>query len=262
MAGVADNKGTEGFVGVFDSGAGGISVLQHLVRALPGEDFRYFGDSANAPYGAKTPDEVRELTTAITERMLDAGAKALVIACNTATSAAAATLRERYPEVPIVGVEPALKPAVLAMGDKKVLVMATQVTLALEKFHRLAERWAADAELETVACVGLVERIERGNLDEPDLVELLEGLVGDYRGKVDRVVLGCTHYPFVRRQIAQVLGDVRFFDGGEGAARQLGRLLAQGGLLREGGEGSVSFASSIDTPEQLALYRWFFNQPV
>lgn len=262
MTRIANRADSEGFVGVFDSGAGGISVLQHLVRALPGEDFRYFGDSANAPYGAKTPDEVCELSANITERMLDEGAKALVIACNTATSAAAATLRRRYPEVPIVGVEPALKPAVLAAGSKKVLVMATQVTLALEKFHRLAERWAANTELETVACVGLVDRIEQGHLDEPDLIDLLEGLVGAYRGEVDRVVLGCTHYPFVRIQIAQVLGDVRFFDGGEGTARQLRRLLTQNDLLREGHDGTVSLASSIDTPEQLALYRWFFNQPV
>jgi glutamate racemase len=262
MTRTANRAGREGFVGVFDSGAGGISVLQHLVRALPGEDFHYFGDSAHAPYGAKTPKEVLDLSAAITERMLDDGAKALVIACNTATSAAASTLRERYPELPIVGVEPALKPAVLAEGGKKVLVMATQVTLALEKFHRLAERWATGAELETVACVGLVDRIEQGHLDEPDLVELLEGLVGSYRGEVDRVVLGCTHYPFVRAQIAQVLGDVRFFDGGEGTARQLRRLLEQSDLLREGSEGTVSLASSIDTPEQLALYRWFFNQPV
>ena len=252
----------QGFVGVFDSGVGGISVLQHLVSELPHEDFRFFGDSAHAPYGEKTPEEVYDLTHAIAARMIADGAKALVIACNTATSAAASHLRETYPELPIVGVEPALKPAVLTSGNGKVLVMATEVTLALDKFHRLAERWAAGVEVVPVACIGLAERIEHGNLDAPDVIELLERLVGRYRGEVDRVVLGCTHYPFVRSQIAHVLGDVRFFDGGMGTARQLRRLLAQGELLRdEGHAGTVEFASSIDTPEELALYHWFFQQP-
>lgn len=251
----------QGFVGVFDSGVGGISVLQHLVRELPHEDFRFFGDSANAPYGGKEPGEVCRLSCQIADRMLADGAKALVIACNTATSAAAPTLRDRYPEVPIIGVEPALKPAVLAGGTGKVLVMATEVTLALDKFHRLEELWARDAQVETVACAGLVDWIERGNLDAPELHKVLEHLIGGYRGEVDRVVLGCTHYPFVRRQIADVLGDVRFFDGGEGTARQLRRLLAQGELLREGEHAStVELASSIDTPEELALYHWFFEQ--
>ncbi|MBP3892508.1 MAG: glutamate racemase [Atopobiaceae bacterium] len=251
----------DGFVGVFDSGVGGVSVLQHLVRELPGEDFRYFGDSAHAPYGGKSADEVYRLSRTIADRMLADGAKALVIACNTATSAAAAQLREAYPQVPVVGVEPALKPAVLAGGSKKVLVMATEVTLALDKFHQLEERWAQGAQVVPVACGGLVECVERGDLDDPSVIEVLERLVGRYRGEVDRVVLGCTHYPFVRTQIAQVLGDVTFFDGGAGTARQLRRLLEQDGLLRDGDQGVVSFSSSIDTPAELALYRRFFEMP-
>ncbi len=252
--------GRDGFVGVFDSGVGGISVLSHLVRALPGEQFHFFGDSAHAPYGQKTPAEVCALSSAIAERMLAEGAKALVIACNTATSAAAPTLRKRYPQVPIIGVEPALKPAVLAPGNKKVLVMATEVTLTLDKFHQLEHRWGQGTQVETVVCTGLVELIESGDLDSPQIVQLLERLVGPYRGEVDRVVLGCTHYPFVRTQIAQVLGDVRFFDGGEGTARQLRRLLTQGGLLSDGQQGGVVFSSSVDTPESLALYRRLFEQ--
>ena len=251
----------DGFVGVFDSGVGGISVLKHLVAELPHEDFRFFGDSAHAPYGNKTPDQVRELSSRIVSQMVGEGAKAIVIACNTATSAAAPLLRETYPHIPIVGVEPALKPAVLAGGSGCVLVMGTEMTLALDKFQRLEERWADNAAVETVACVGLAARIEHGDLDAPDVTELLEGLVGPWRGKADRVVLGCTHYPFVRDQIARVLGDVRFFDGGAGTARQLRRLLEQSRLLRdETHVGSVQFASSIDTPEELDLYRWFFVQ--
>lgn len=261
MADETSRPQAEGFVGVFDSGVGGISVLQHLVRALPCEDFVFFGDSAHAPYGGRDPQEVCDFSVAIAERMIAQGAKALVIACNTATSAAAPTLRAAYPNLPIVGVEPALKPAVLAGGSGQVLVMATEVTLKLEKFHRLSERWAAQTHVATVACRGLVDRIEQGNLDTPDVVELLEGLVGSYRGKVDRVVLGCTHYPFVRRQIAQVLGDVTFFDGGEGAARQLKRLLTEQGSASSATTGSVTFTSSIDTPEELELYRWFYSLP-
>lgn len=248
-----------GFVGVFDSGVGGISVLKHLVAELPSEDFRFFGDSVHAPYGGKTADEVYELSRMIADRMIDEGAKALVIACNTATSAAASRLRASYPNIPIIGVEPALKPAVLAGGSKGVLVMATEVTLKLEKFHRLEERWAQGAQVETVACTGLVECIERGDLDAPELHDLLEQLIGHYREKVDRVVLGCTHYPFVRRQIARVLGEVRFFDGGAGTARQLRRLLESSRLLAdESASGNVTFASSIDTSEELDLYRRFF----
>lgn len=258
----AGHPGADGFVGVFDSGVGGVSVLQHLVRELPGEEFHYFGDSAHAPYGAKTADEVQSLSHEIARRMLADGAKALVIACNTATSAAAPYLRAHYPQIPIIGVEPALKPAVLAGGSGKVLVMATEVTLALDKFHRLEEQWAQDAQVVTVACGGLVECVERGDLDGPALHEVLERLVGRYRGEVDRVVLGCTHYPFARKQIADVLGDVRFFDGGEGTARQLRRMLAAHDLLREGHEGSVSFASSINTPEEMALYQRFFKLPL
>ncbi len=251
----------DGFVGVFDSGVGGISVLQHLTRELPHEDFRFFGDSAHAPYGEKTADQVRSFSADIVQHMVDEGAKAIVIACNTATSAAAPLLRATYSHIPVVGVEPALKPAVLAGGEGKVLVMATEMTLELDKFQRLEERWAEGAEVVTAACVGLAGRIEQGNLDAPDLLELIEGLVGRYRGEVDRVVLGCTHYPFVRAQIAQVLGDVRFFDGGAGTARQLRRLLTENGLLREAGEGTVTFASSIDTPEELELYSWLYRQP-
>ena len=251
----------EGFVGVFDSGVGGVSVLQHLVRELPGEDFHYFGDSAHAPYGGKTASEVYDLSRTIAERMLADGAKAIVIACNTATSAAASQLRAAYLQIPVIGVEPALKPAVLAGGTGKVLVMATQVTLALDKFHRLEERWAHDAQVIPVACGGLVECVERGDLDDPALLDVIERLVGQYRGEVDRVVLGCTHYPFVRKQIAQVLGDVTFFDGGAGTARQLHRLLEQEGLLRTGQQGSVLFSSSVDTQEELDLYQRFFNLP-
>ena len=249
-----------GFVGVFDSGVGGISVLRELVRVCPAEDFVFFGDSANAPYGDREVDDIRRLTAAGIGRLVDAGAKAIVIACNTATSAAAEELRNTYADIPIVGVEPALKPAVEAYPQGRILVMATQATLSLDKFQRLNDSITTQAQVMAVACPGLADRVERGNLDAPDVIELLERLIGGYRGQVDAVVLGCTHYPFLRRQIRQVLGDVELFDGGEGTARQLERRLEESGLLRSGtGVGTVAFTSSVDTPEERALQRQLFE---
>ncbi|MGN8689168.1 glutamate racemase [Atopobiaceae bacterium HCP3S3_F7] len=253
----------DGFVGVFDSGLGGISVLERLVAELPHEHFVFFGDSANAPYGDRTVDEIRALSTGIVDRFVAEGAKAIVIACNTATSASASYLREKYRGLPIVGCEPALKPAALHSHGGRILVMATAATLRLEKFRNLLDEWGGEAEVTCVPCVGLVQLIEGGDLDAPELHDLLWRLVGRYRGQVDSVVLGCTHYPFIKRQIADVLGDVAFFDGGEGAAHQLARLLGEDGLLAPAGaEGSVEFRSSKSTPAEIELYRRFFALPV
>ena len=252
--------GYNGYVGVFDSGVGGISVLRALVGGLPHEDFVYYGDSANAPYGEKTRDQILRRSRAIVDYLLDGGCKAIVIACNTATSAAAATLRADYAHVPIVGVEPALKPATLAPGMRRILVMATPITLRLDKYKQLAQRWGGGHEVIEVPCAGLAARIEQGNLDGDDLRELLESLIGPYRGTVDGVVLGCTHYPFVARQVKDVLGDVTLFDGAEGTARQLERRLAERGMLSKSSvRGNVAFLSSKDTPEELSLYREFFT---
>ena len=252
---------SDGFVGVFDSGLGGISVLRSLVSELPHEDFHYFGDSAHAPYGEKTEAQVLALSQTIVERFLAGGAKAIVIACNTATSVAAATLREAHPDVPIVGIEPALKPAARAFPHGRILVMATEVTLRLEKYHELARAWEGECEVISVPCPGLAARIECGNLDAPDLAEMVGDLVGRYAGTVDAVVLGCTHYPFVRPLVAAALGgDVAFFDGGAGTARQLrARLEAEGLLATRERLGRVTFASSLDTPAELELYQRFFS---
>ena len=245
-----------GPIGVFDSGAGGISVLSELVRELPGEDFVYYGDSANTPYGEKPLAWVIDRSSTIVDNLLDHDAKAIVIACNTATSAAAETLRTRYPHVPIIGVEPALKPAALAHPGGRILVMATPMTLALDKFQHLADEWGVGCKVECVACEGLAARIERGNLDAPDLRELLEDLIGAYAGTVDCVVLGCTHYPFVADKIRAIMGDVPLFDGAKGTARQTRRLIEEAGLLREDGHrGTLNLQTSSPDPAELDLYR-------
>ena len=249
-------------VGVFDSGVGGISVLHALAQELPSESFVFYGDSANAPYGEKTPNEVLELSRGITERLLRMGCKAIVIACNTATSAAAEQLRAQYSSIPIVGIEPALKPAALSerCHHGRVLVMATPMTVSLDKFQLLKQRWGREAEVVAVPCDGLAARIEQGNLDAPDMYELLESLVGEFAGNVNAVVLGCTHYPFVRRQIQSVVGDVPFFDGARGTARQLRRRLEECDLLAPASqEGSIQLLSSNDSEKELALYRRFLE---
>lgn len=251
------------YIGVFDSGVGGISVLKALVRELPYENFLYFGDSANAPYGEKTTEEIQKLSLAIADRFADEGVKAIVIACNTATSAAAPLIREKYlSEMPVIGEEPALKPAAEAEEDRdsRILVMATPATLRLEKFQKLEKRLAHEAEFLPVACTGLASRIEQGNFDAPDMLDLLRKLIGPYAGKVDGVVLGCTHYPFVKKQIREIMGDIPLFDGGEGTARELRRELEEYHLLKEEKtKGKVVLQSSLDTPDEMELYQSLFD---
>ena len=252
---------TQGFIGVMDSGVGGISVLKSMVVSLPHEDFVYYGDSANAPYGEKSADEVRRLTFKIAHMLIEEGAKALAVACNTATSAGISTLRETYPDIPIIGVEPAIKPAALSTGQKsQVLVMATPITLRQKKYLRLADSLSDKADFISVPCPGLAGRIEQGNLESKDLTEMLQDLIGKYRGKADCVVLGCTHYPFIKKQIRQVIGDLPLFDGNEGTAKELSRRLREAGLLNsKAEEGRIIFRSSRDTETEIGLYKKFFN---
>ena len=196
-------------IAVFDSGVGGISVLRELEKIMPGEDYIYYGDSANAPYGTKTLEEVRQLTCEHARRLLfDEGAKGLVVACNTATSAAVKILRSRYPDIPIVGIEPAVKPAVLCKENPRVLVMATPMTIREEKFHRLMDKYKDKGTIIPLPCPGLMNFVERGDLDGDDLRKYLEELLFEYqKNPVDAVVLGCTHYPLLSNTIRRILGD-------------------------------------------------------
>ena len=210
---------TELPIAVFDSGLGGISVLRALVQRLPGEDFLYFGDSANAPYGVRPVAEVRRLTQDVIGRLYDRGIKAAVIACNTATSAAIGPLRAAFPDIPVIGIEPALKPAVA--HHRRVLVLATPLTLREEKFVALMHQCAGCAEIVPLPCPELVEFVERGELDSPALTAYLARQLGPYAGRVDAAVLGCTHFPFARRAIRAALGgNVTLYDGSDGTARE------------------------------------------
>ena len=240
------------YIAVFDSGVGGISVLRHLVRQLPSERFLYFGDSANAPYGTKTREQVRDLTFAAAEMLMKRGIKALVVACNTATSAAINDLRRAWPELIIIGIEPALKLAADTHPGGRIGVMATPMTLREEKFSRLMERFRESCEIYKIPAPGLVELIEAGKADSREAEDLLRQLFAPYPG-LDALVLGCTHYPFAKRAISRVLGEhVALLDGGDGTARETKRRLRQADLLRTG-EGSVTMENSKHDPRLLAL---------
>ena len=239
-------------IAVFDSGVGGISVLKELVALMPGENYLYFGDSANAPYGEKTTEEVRELTLQAAKMLFARGAKALVVACNTATSAAIHILRETYPEKIIIGIEPALKVATDRFPTGNIGVMATAVTLREEKLTHQLERFP-EAKVERIGAPGLVKRIEQGEIDSIETEELLRKILAPYVGKLDALVLGCTHYPFVKETVGRILGEkTQLIDGGAGTARQTKRCLEQADLLNDG-PGSVTFESS--DPKMLKLSR-------
>ena len=247
------SKERDGFVGVFDSGVGGISVLRHLLRLMPGERYLYFGDSANAPYGSRPTEEVRRLTLAAVERLLAQPVKALVIACNTATAAAVTQVRQAYPERIVVGIEPALKVAADHFPGGRVGVMATEVTLREEKFDALLHRFDRNCAVAKIPAPGLVERIESGQGESPETQALLETILRPYVGKLDALVLGCTHYPFAAGQIARILGpEVALLDGGEGTARETKRRLAAADLL-ENGPGQVRITNSSRDPGLLRL---------
>ena len=225
-------------IGMFDSGVGGISVLREAVRQLPSERFIFFGDTKNAPYGTKTKEEVLSLSRRVVETLLAMGCKAIVIACNTATSAAAAALRAEYPGLPIIAMEPALKPASLLHRDGVVLALATPGTIAGEKYAHLYALYGEGVV--SLPCKGLMEFAERGDLNSPALHAYLSELFQPYLYRnVEAVVLGCTHYVFLKRAIGAHFPSAPLIDGNEGTVRQLGRRLKEMNLLapldQEGG---------------------------
>ena len=246
-------------IAVFDSGLGGISVLRELVALMPEEQYLYFGDSANAPYGTRTTQEVKLLTLNAAAMLYERGIKALVVACNTATAAAIHLLREEYPDIVIVGIEPALKMATDRFPAGHVGIMATQVTLREEKLEHLVGRFP-HVKVERIPAPGLVELVEQGKIDTAETESLLRQILTPYLGQLDAIVLGCTHYPFVAGTVRKVLGEgVQILDGGAGTARQTKRLLEERGWLHSG-EGSVNMENSAGKQELLDLGRELLYQ--
>jgi glutamate racemase len=237
-------------IGVFDSGVGGISVLKHIRALLPAEDLLYCADSDFAPYGNKPPEFIRERAIYLADFLIAQGAKALVVACNTATAAAIQTLRDRY-SLPIIGMEPAVKPAATATKTGVVGVLATSGTLKSAQFAALLGSYGRNITVVTEACHGLVECIERGELATAEtrdlLMRYLEPLL---QANADAIVLGCTHYPFVRPLIEEIVGQqITLIDTGAAVARQVQKRLGEVGLLAaHGRQGNVHFWSNSKSP--------------
>ena len=249
------------YIAVFDSGIGGISVLRQLRKLMPGENFLYFGDSANAPYGSRSTEEVRQLTLSAADHLIrNYPVKALVVACNTATAAAITVLRKPYPDLIVIGIEPAVKLAADHHPGGNIGVMATEVTLREEKFDSLVHRVGAQRTIYKIPAPGLVELIESGKGDSEETQIFLRNLLDPYQGKLDALVLGCTHYPFVKHNIQAILGPgTEVLHGGQGTARETRRRLKNAGLLRSG-EGSTLLLNSLDSSRINDLARKLLEQ--
>lgn len=235
-------------IGFFDSGVGGLSVLKEAMKLMPKEDYIYFGDSKNAPYGVREVEDVRKLTYKAVEFLLEKGAKAIVIACNTATSAAVASLRITYPSMPLVGIEPAVKPAVNLKREGPIIIMATPVTLKEKKFNNLIERYRQDAQIIPMPCPGLMDFIESGNVNGREVQEYIRDKYEPFKGKkIGSIVLGCTHYPFIKPVIEDILGeDIPIIDGGFGTSVELMRRIKEKGLINDSlTEGNVQIYNSL-----------------
>jgi len=219
-------------IGVFDSGIGGLSVLLEIRRLLPAEKLIYVADSVYIPYGEKTADFICARSEKIAAFLLEQGAKALVLACNTATAAAIGTLRERYPKLPIIGMEPALKPAAAVTQTGVIGVLATSGTLGSAKFAVLRERFAGHLRVLTQPCPGLVEYIEVGDNSEVLRERLIEWTKPLLKAGCDTLILGCTHYPFIKPQLSKLLpASIHLIDSGVAVAKRLQQVLGKQQLL-------------------------------
>ncbi|WP_221765555.1 glutamate racemase [Methyloradius palustris] len=249
-------------IGVFDSGVGGISVLKHIRKALPDESVTYYADSHYAPYGNQSPEFIIERARYLTDFLISEGAKAIVVACNTATAAAVATLRQHY-QLPIIGMEPAVKPAVAITKTGVIGVLATSGTLKSAQFAALLEHYGHHVQVVTQACHGLVEAIERGEIDAPSTITLLRNYLQPLLdANSDVIVLGCTHYPFVKTQIESIVaGKAALIDTGEAVARQLKKRLAEEGLLTSSNESSLTFWSNSQSPDAKQVIARLWQQP-
>jgi glutamate racemase len=251
---------TDSPIGVFDSGIGGLSVLRHIRAHLPHEELLYFADSGFAPYGGKPENAIVSRTLTIAAFLIQQGAKALVVACNTATAAAIDALRQHYPSLPVVGVEPGLKPATALTKSRTVGVLATERTLYSGKFRLLQEQLAATTGVHFLLqpCSGLADQIEKGELSSVATISMLERFIKPLLAQdIDTLVLGCTHYPFVEpliREIAVSTGakDLIIIDTGEPVARQLARLLQRENLQNRATSMGKITAFTTGTEESLS----------
>ncbi len=250
-----------GPVGVFDSGLGGISVLREIKKIMPDEKYIFYGDSLNAPYGTRTDEDVFGLTHCVFEKLMNKGVKAVVIACNTATSVAVRRLRAEYPDVPVIGIEPAIKPAAEQNRGGRVVVMATPVTLRRPKFVNKMNIYSEIAEIIPMPAPEIVEYVESGRLHDEGLEIYVKGLFSRLDGRpADAVVLGCTHFPFASDIIRKAAGpQAKLYDGSAGTARELRRRMIENDLLCDGTEESTVEIINSAGEEQAELSRKLFT---
>jgi glutamate racemase len=219
-------------IGIFDSGIGGLSVWREIARQLPHEDTLYFADQVHIPYGPRTLEEIRSFSEAVTRFLLSRDCKLIVVACNAASAAALKHLRATFPDVPFVGMEPAVKPAAETTHTGVVGVLATPATFQGELFASVVERFANGVQLVKEVCPGLVQQIEAGRLNTPDTLAMLDRFLTPIRAaNADTIVLGCTHYPFVIEAIRQLAPGVNVIDPAPAIARQVDRVLSERRLL-------------------------------
>jgi glutamate racemase len=220
-------------IGVFDSGVGGLSVWREIVAQLPHENTLYLADQAHIPYGPRSQEEIRRFSVAIADFLIGQGAKAIVVACNTASGAALQSLREQFPTHPFIGMEPAVKPAAERTLTGAVGVLATPTTFQGDLFRRLVDRFGRDVAIHTGICPGLVEAVESGELESPQTRDLLVGCLDPMVSyNIDQLVLGCTHYPFLEFLIRDIVGpSITLIDPAPAVARQVERVLQQTGVL-------------------------------
>ncbi len=255
-------KNNEMPIGVFDSGVGGLSVLKELYALMPNENYIYYGDSLNAPYGSKSDNEIEMLTKNAIDTLTELGTKAVVIACNTATSVAATKLRNVL-SVPVIGIEPAIKPASYEHKGEKVVVMATPVTLKRQKFLELMKIHEANAEIVPLPCPDLAELIEEYTGNTHVIEEYLKDLFAPFeKDKPGAIVLGCTHYPHITHLIKNAMGcDVAIYDGGKGTAKETKRRLEEiGGINKSESIGTIRFISSSPDKEKVEQMKRIFER--
>lgn len=236
-------------IGVIDSGIGGVTVLKKLLNELPNEDYIYYSDSINNPYGDKTNEEIISIVDNVVNILINKGVKIIIIACNTASAICKEYLRNKY-DIPIIAIEPAYKVVYDHAKECKTLIMATKATMNSKNFKKLFNEYDNHNTI-LCSCSGLADLIEEGNKEK--IINYLNEHISKYKD-VKNVVLGCTHYPLIKDEIKQVLGDVEFFDGSIGVSHHTKEVLIKNNLLSNNKEGSITFIDSSNNKEKEKLF--------
>ena len=240
-------------IGIFDSGIGGVTVLKEIIKELPFEKYIYYSDSINNPYGDKNQEDIQKICINIVEYFIQRKCKAIVIACNTASAKAVEILRKKFKEIPIIAIEPAYKMVYDNSYNQETLIMATKGTIESEKFNSLLKKYNNNKTY-IISCIGLADAIEQGNIKQINNILIKE--LEKYKGKVKNVVLGCTHYPLIQKQIESILGKVTFFNGAKGVASHLKEVLINNNLK---GTKKISQIEFIDSQKSIEKEKRFFE---